>query len=114
MRRLWTLTVTLGAVAACGEEALTDPLPNPDPLNQIVYMPGFSFSPFVTTIAVGGTVVFDFPAEPHNVIFAQVPGAPGDIGATSRRTVSRVFPTAGTFPYDCTLHPGMAGIITAQ
>jgi plastocyanin len=77
----------------------------------IVSMPGFSFVPFAVTVNRGGSVIFDFPAEPHNVIFASRAGAPADIQVTSNRTVSRTFATAGDFPYDCTLHPGMSGII---
>jgi plastocyanin len=113
MRKLLSLTAILLASAACGAEAPTDPV-IPDPTAAIVSMPGFSFSPFTTTIRAGESVVFDFPAEPHNVIFAKVTGAPADILVTSRRTVSRIFATVGTFNYDCTLHPGMAGVVIVQ
>lgn len=71
-----------------------------------------TFTPFTTTIRAGESVTFDFPPFPHNVIFkdrAQHPGAPADIPATSNQKVLRVFAAAGTFPYDCTLHPGMSG-----
>ena len=77
-------------------------------------MPGFSFVPFTTTIDRGGSVVFDFPAEPHNVIFARVTGAPHDIQTTSSRRVSRKFDVAGSFDYDCTLHPGMSGVVVVR
>jgi plastocyanin len=80
----------------------------------VVSMPGFSFVPFATVIPVGGTVIFDFPAEPHNVIFERNTGAPQDIQVTANRTVSRRFNTAGQFPYDCTLHPGMSGTVTVR
>jgi plastocyanin len=32
----------------------------------------------------------------------------------SRATFSSSFPTAGTFPYHCTIHPGMVGTVVAQ
>jgi len=80
----------------------------------IVTMPGDIFVPFTTNVAVGDTVRFAFPAVPHNVIFARPSGAPEDIPVTSNRIVSRVFRAAGTFPYDCTLHPGMSGVVVAR
>jgi plastocyanin len=96
--------------AACGEDGVTDPdVPAVDSAD--VYMPAFSFSPFTTAVRAGGKVVFDFPSEPHNVIFASVQGAPADIQATRNRRISRTFAAAGEFPYDCTLHPGMSGVV---
>lgn len=86
----------------------------PDPTNATVSMPGFSFVPFTTTVRVGSTVIFDFPSEPHNVIFARVSGAPTDILATVNAQVARTFNVAGNFPYDCTIHPGMSGVVLVQ
>lgn len=77
----------------------------------VVSMQSNLFSPFQVSIRVGETVLFDFPPEPHNVIFAQRTGRPADIPTPSSLPgfVTRTFTTAGTFPYDCTLHPGMSG-----
>jgi len=80
----------------------------------LVSMPGFSFTPFTTTINVGGAVVFEFPSLAHNVIFEKKPGVPEDILITSGRRVSRTFTVAGTFPYDCTLHPGMSAVVEVR
>jgi plastocyanin len=103
------------ALSACGDDEITEPEDDePPPGAPVVSMPGFSFSPFTTTIAAGGTVVFDFPSEPHNVIFEQTSGAPADIQETANRRVSRTFGTRGTFPYDCTIHPGMSGVVIVQ
>jgi plastocyanin len=114
IKKLTTLAGLLLALASCGGDDDSDPIV-PDPGGgSTVSMPGFVFSPFTTTISVGGTVSFDFPSEPHNVIFQRRTGAPTDIQATVNRTVSRVFSVAGTFPYDCTLHPGMSGEVIVR
>jgi plastocyanin len=101
--------------SACGGDDPTEPDEEEPPAGTpVVSMPGFSFSPFTTTITVGGSVVFDFPNELHNVIFDNVTGAPQDIQATVNRRVTRTFGARGTFPYDCTLHPGMSGQVVVQ
>ena len=107
------------ALAACGgggdDDTGTGPTPpGPAALVDTVFMPGDVFSPPSLNLKVGGTVWFDFPARAHNVIFERKTGAPADIQPTSSRRVSRTFSTAGTFPYDCTLHPGMVGEIVVR
>jgi len=100
-------TITAGISGATGSLMMTVTA-NPSG-SATVSMPGFSFVPFTTTINVGGTVIYEFGDVAHNVIFNRVTGAPADIQATRNQKVSRTFPVAGTFPYDCTLHPGMSG-----
>lgn len=82
--------------------------------SPVVDMPGLSFVPFTTVIPVGGTVRFSFPSLEHNVIFERKTGAPADISVRRNTTVARTFPVAGSFPYDCTLHPGMSGVIDVR
>jgi plastocyanin len=77
----------------------------------VVTMQSNLFSPAQVTIRVGQTVLYDFPADQHNVIFANRAGKPADIPVTSNVQVTRTFSTAGTFPYECTLHPGMNGTV---
>ncbi len=79
------------------------------PTTALVSMPGLSFTPFTTVIKQGGTVTFEFPQLPHNVIFEPKTGVPQDIQVTSNVRIARTFGTVGLFPYDCTLHPGMKG-----
>jgi plastocyanin len=80
--------------------------------SAVVTMPGFSFIPAEVTVHRGESVYFEFPREPHNVIFANTTGAPQDITLpTSNVTIPRTFTTTGQFAYDCTLHPGMSGVV---
>ena len=39
---------------------------------------------------------------------------PADVPTSTNAQVARQFNTAGTFPYECTVHPGMAGTIVVQ
>lgn len=77
----------------------------------IVTMPGNSFIPTEVTIRIGEQVFFEFPQTAHNVIFERKTGAPQDIQQTRNVTIGRTFSLAGQFPYDCTLHPGMVGVV---
>lgn len=70
-----------------------------------------SFTPSTVDLLVDGTVTWTFGSLAHNVIFQTASGAPDDIPATTNADVSRTFGTAGTFGYDCTIHPGMSGVI---
>ncbi|HET7456338.1 MAG TPA: plastocyanin/azurin family copper-binding protein [Gemmatimonadaceae bacterium] len=70
-----------------------------------------TFSPSSVTISPGGTVTFSFGAVTHNVTFTAVAGAPANIDDTSNASVTRTFPTAGTFNFHCTIHPGMTGTV---
>ena len=90
----YPITVTSGSVAA------------------VVTMQANTFTPSQLTIRAGQSVLFDFPADQHNVIFSGGAGKPADIPTTSNKAVTVVFPTAGTFPFVCNLHPGMNGTAT--
>ncbi len=80
------------------------------PTAVTVLMPGNLFTPFTSTIKVGGTVTFDGGSQTnHNVIFTPKAGAPADIPATLNQRIARTFNTVGLFPYACTLHDGMKG-----
>ena len=80
-----------------------------------VDMPGDTFSPARLEIRVGERVAFAFPARPHNVIFDKGrSGTPQDIQQTANQIVQRQFTVAGSFPYACTLHPGMNGEVVVR
>jgi plastocyanin len=85
------------------------------PLAAEVTMPGNTFSPFLTTIGVGGTVTFRFGSVDHNVIFDPTKlGRPADIQITRNVNIARTFNTRGLFGYDCTVHPGMSGQVEVK
>ena len=87
------ITVTAGSVAG------------------VVTMQANTFTPTQLTIRVGQSVLWDFPADQHNVMFQNRTGKPNDSPTTSGQQVTRTVATAGTCPYDCTLHPGMSGTV---
>ena len=71
------------------------------------------FSPASIQVATGATVTWTWAAGSslHNVTFTS--GTPSaNLGANA--TFTRTFPTAGTFTYQCTLHPGMTGTVKVQ
>jgi plastocyanin len=109
----FTVAVVSGAQRATRGLALTvDPAGYP--LTALITTPGLVFVPLIVQIARGGTVTWRFGADPHNAIFVPTPGAPADINIVSDVDVSRTFPTAGVFRYDCTIHPGMSGVIEVK
>jgi plastocyanin len=103
------VSATFGSVSGTTRVAVGLP-----PLAVTVSMPGLSFSPFKSFLRVTGTVTFEFPQLPHNVIFAQKQGAPADIQTTANVRIGRTFNTVGLFAYDCTLHPGMSGEVEVR
>ncbi|HEU4721759.1 MAG TPA: plastocyanin/azurin family copper-binding protein [Gemmatimonadaceae bacterium] len=115
LRGLPTASVgMLAAAAACGGSEPTSPGPTPGgTTTAVVSTPGNTFSPPFLTIALGASVRFEIRGNPHNVIFSTA-GAPANINVVSNTDVTRTFATRGTFPYDCTVHPGMSGEIIVR
>ena len=71
-----------------------------------------SFDPAATTVPVGSTVTWTWAQGSvlHNVMFDD-----GQKSADqSTGTYSRTFDKAGSYPYNCTIHPGMSGSVTVQ
>ncbi len=86
------------------------------PLAANVSVVNDNFNPAATTIAVTGTVTWNWNSGGlnHNVTFAAMAGAPANIPDRGTGSIARTFNTAGTFNYQCTLHAGMNGSVTAQ
>jgi plastocyanin len=89
--------------------------PPPSGSTATVTTPGTSFSPATVTIARGGTVSWEISGATHNVTFQGAAPTGGSVPDTrAGTTVSRVFSTAGSFPYACTRHSGMNGSVVVQ
>lgn len=73
---------------------------------------GHSFTPPQVRVTPGGSVTWsNATGVTHNVTFDAVAGAPSHVPEHASGTNTRSFPTAGTFPYRCTFHSGMAGTV---
>jgi plastocyanin len=75
-----------------------------------------TFTPANVAVGVGGTVTFTFGDVAHNVFFDNSPaGAPDAIaGTNANMSATRTFTTAGTFEFDCHIHPGMKGTVVVS
>lgn len=98
------------ALAACSDSNSPE---NPPPASATVTATaGQAFSPRTVRVATGGTITWTFESLGHNVTFDAVAGAPADIpGSNSNTSIARTFAANGTFPYHCTIHPGMTGTV---
>lgn len=88
--------------------------PPPSGSTATVTTPGSSFSPQSVTITPGGTVTWNIAGATHNVTFGAAAPPGGDIPDTRGASVSRSFPSAGTYDYQCTRHDGMTGRVLVQ
>lgn len=88
---------------------------NPAAANSVNATTSDTFDPSSLSVSAGTTVSFVFASTGHNVTFNAVAGSPADItGSNSNTTITRTFNTAGTFPYQCTIHAGMTGTVIVQ
>ncbi|HEU4558433.1 MAG TPA: plastocyanin/azurin family copper-binding protein, partial [Longimicrobium sp.] len=109
-----TATLTSGGVTRTATAAVTVTTTAPPVGNATVTTPGESFSPQTVTIAPGTTVTWQFSGNTHNVTFNTVAPTGGNIPDRSSGSVTRTFPTAGTYDYRCTRHNGMTGRVVVQ
>lgn len=106
-------TITWGAAFALGMTAITLTAGHATGASPAaVHINQFAFAPAVLTVPAGATVTWTNDDNfTHNVTFDGEPGMqmrPGE-------NVTKSFPTAGTFHYQCTLHPqNMQGTVTVK
>lgn len=124
------LTSILAAAAACGGYS-SSPTPTPSPsaptpsplpggTSSSVTIPvgaqslgNRAFSPGDLNVAVGTTVTWTNGDSVAHTSTSDAPGwNSGTIPAGGRFAFE--FQSAGTFPYRCTIHPGMVGTVTVR
>ena len=106
-----TITATISGIA--GSKGLTVAAPSAAATVQATT--GLTFEPAQADITAGGTVTWQFSTVTHNVTFSgSGAGTPVNIGSSTSTSVTRTFPTAGTFAYSCTLHLGMTGTVVVH
>jgi plastocyanin len=100
------LLAAVAIVAACGKGDRNAP---PEATDAVV-MKDSEFRPNHVSVPIGTTVSWrnDDDYE-HNVVFA---GGPASDTLLGGGTWERNFDEAGTFDYECTIHPGMVGRVT--
>jgi plastocyanin len=115
------IAALLSAVVACsgGGYGTTGPgnppPPPPPPPRTVVATNSLVFSPSTLHVNAGDQVTFSFGSVAHNVFFDAGNGAPTNIdGINANTTVQRTFPTAGTYTYNCHIHPGMSGTVVVN
>ncbi len=109
-----TASLTRDGVTATGTTPVAVTAPAASPTTATISaVSGNVFTPASATLAAGGTASWTIGATNHNVIFSTA-GAPANIATTTNSTTSRIFATAGTYAYVCSLHAGMAGSILVQ
>ena len=111
------LAVVAATLAACGGGGYgTGPTSAPPGDGRTISAtPSLAFTPGTLTVNAGETVTFAFGGIGHNVFFDAQAGTPGDIdGINANVSVTRVFNTAGTYRYNCHIHPGMRGTVVVN
>jgi plastocyanin len=72
------------------------------------------FDPAQVDIATGGSVTFTWAGALHNVTWQSPPASVPNSGDRSSGSFDVTFTQAGTYNYQCTLHPGMNGAVTVH
>ena len=115
--RIAALVLAGGLFAACGDDdGGSGPDPAPDELDVTTPQePPPRFIPATGTIAVGGEVTWT-NATPEPIVH-DVTSNNGAWTATTLQpgeSFSVTFDEAGSYTYQCTIHPGMTGVIHVE
>jgi plastocyanin len=107
--RLALVLVLLAAVALVAGCGKGDRNASPEATGSVV-MKDSEFRPNHVSVPTGTTVSWrNDDGFEHNVVFAEGPASDTLLGGGSYQ---RTFDEAGTFDYECTIHPGMVGRVT--
>jgi plastocyanin len=116
LTRIAVLTLAAGLAACGGDDTIIDPLPPPGSLAVTTpTQPPPRFIPATGRVAVGGEVTWT-NGSPETVIH-DVTSDNGAWTATALdpgESFSVTFDEAGSYTYQCTIHPGMTGVIHVE
>lgn len=121
--RLMPILLAALCLTACGSSSSSTSPTTPDPApagsTTVTIVSGAStltstaFAPSPVTVAVGTTVSWlNSDTTTHNSIANN--GAWTSTSLAPGNRFNFTFTTAGSFPYHCSIHPGMIGTITVQ
>jgi plastocyanin len=102
-----TSSLTLGGITKSATTTITVVAAG---ATATVTAPQLLFTPATVDVQAGGAVTWTIETVHHNVTFSTA-GAPADVPELLNASASRTFPTSGTYPYRCTIHPVMTGTV---
>ena len=120
--RMLSVTGLILLLTACGSSSPSTPTPSSPSSGggggtPVTIVSGASiltttaYAPNPISVGVGGSVTWANNAS-HTARANDGTWNSGNIAPGA--TFTRSFPTAGSFPYHCTLHPGMVGTVVVQ
>jgi plastocyanin len=113
-RSFATLVAAAAALAGCSGSSSNMNSTSPGG-NQIDGLASLAWSPSSIVIRPGESVTFVFHSVGHTVTFDSTAGAPANIGTVAspmlNTSVSRNFPSAGTFTFHCSIHTFMTASV---
>jgi len=105
--RLGLLAAGLLTAAACGSKGGPSGPPNPPPTAVTINLVGTgvpAFNPAEDTLAVGGTVTWQWDASTHDVTSTGDPSFISIASHTGAQAPQTIFPNAGTYRFFCSNH----------
>lgn len=109
------VAATLGACASSSDQgsAQREAEKNGSVVIENKPLPG-AYLPKNVTVKAGSVVVFENKSSmPHNVVFKDASLKDSPLMKTGE-SFSVSFPVSGEFPYVCTLHPVMQGVVSVR
>jgi plastocyanin len=105
----WAAAGAVLAGGGCHPEGATDTIAG-EGSGTTVKLDGCTFAPTITRVPVGAEVRWiNDSSSPHDVTGRRFEW--GSEQLSTGDSFSRRFAEAGVYPYSCSLHPGMAGVV---
>lgn len=104
--RVLAVSALLLAASACGSEENSSGSASAG--ESTIAVRDYEFEPATATVQVGETITWVWEGgAPHNVVGEGFQSADQNSG-----TFEHAFDRPGIYEYECTIHPGMDGIVT--